>query len=535
MKDVIQRFGAAMFVPVLLFPFAGMLLGLSVVLLNQDLFPWAVEGSLWFNMSTILLQAALALFKNMSLVFAVGIPVALANTASGRAVLATLVSYITFNYVIGGILQIYGPALGVDYAEGTRGLTDIAGILTLDTNLLGAIVVAGISVWVHNRFFEAKLPNWASVFCGTPLVVIVSFPIMVFLAVVTCFVWPTIQQAINDLQVFLVGSGAFGVWFFTALERIMIPTGLHHFIYGPVFYGPVAVDGGTIAYWIQHIGEFAANPAPLTEQFPQGGLMLTGMGKVFGCTGIALALYSTAKPENKKMVAGLVIGAALTAILTGITEPIEFTFLFIAPALFALHAVLSATMATTAYLMGVSGNFQTGLIDFVFQNWLPLAGNHGGTYVVQVIIGLAFTLIYFFVFRALILKFDIPTPGRGATEAKLFTKADYKAKKGQDTAAPVPAGGMATSTAMDLAEDDADDTQASAFIRGLGGRDNIELLTNCATRLRVKVKDPEQVADTPFFQQHGAINVVRNKESLQVIVGLTVPQVREEMSNLLAI
>ena len=514
MKDVIQRFGGAMFVPVLLFPAAGMLLGLTVMLLNQDLFPWAVPGSIWHSVSTILLQASLAVFKNMSMIFAVGLPIALAKKASGRAVLATLVSYITFNYVVGGILQFWGADLGVTYAAGERGLTDIAGILTLDTNLLGAIIIASISVWIHNHYFELKLPNWAAVFGGTPLVVIISFPIMVALAIITCFIWPSIQDSINSLQTFIVNAGAFGVWLFTFLERILIPTGLHHFVYGPVFYGPVAVDGGTVAYWINHIQEFAASSAPLTEQFPQGGLMLTGMGKVFGCTGIALALYSTAKQQNKKMVMGLVLSAAITAILTGITEPIEFTFLFIAPALFALHAVLSATMATLAYMMGVSGNFQTGLIDFVFQNWLPLGSNHMGAYVVQIVIGLSFTAIYYFVFKTLILKYNIMTPGRDDSEAKLYTKADYKTSKAGDA--------LVT-----------DSPQAVAFIEGLGGSENIELLTNCATRLRVKVKNPDLVKATSYFQQQGAVNVVRKGDSFQIIVGLTVPQVREDMTQVL--
>jgi PTS system arbutin-like IIC component len=366
-------------------------------------------------------------------------------------------------------------------------------------------------VWVHNQYFDYKLPNWATVFGGTPLVVIISFPIMVALAIVACFVWPSIQDGINNLQTFLVNAGSLGVWLFTLLERLLIPTGLHHFVYGPVFYGPVAVDGGTVAYWIQHIQEFAASSAPLTEQFPQGGLMLTGMGKVFGCTGIALALYSTAKQENKKMVMGLVVGATITAVLTGITEPIEFTFLFIAPALFALHAVLSATMATLAYMLGVSGNFQTGLIDFVFQNWLPLGSNHMGTYFLQIAIGLSFTAIYFFVFRTLILKYNIMTPGRDDSEAKLFTKADYNASK----TGPV------------------DSQQATAFIEGLGGSENIALLTNCATRLRIKVNNPEMIKETPYFQQHGAVNVVRKGDNLQIIVGLTVPQVREDMTQMM--
>jgi PTS system arbutin-like IIC component len=243
--------------------------------------------------------------------------------------------------------------------------------------------------------------------------------------------------------------------------------------------------------------------------------MLTGMGKVFGCTGIALALYSTAKPEKKKMVLGLVLGAAITAILTGITEPIEFTFLFIAPALFVLHALLSATMATLAFMLGVSGNFQTGLIDFVFQNWLPLGANHMGTYVIQIALGLTFTAIYFFSFRAIILKYNLMTPGRDDAEVKFVSKAEYRASQKGNTV------------------NGSEDGQANAFIEGLGGRDNIELLTNCATRLRVKVKNAELVQPTSYFQQQGAVNVVRNGESFQIIVGLTVPQVREEMSQLI--
>lgn len=211
---------------------------------------------------------------------------------------------------------------------------------------------------------------------------------------------------------------------------------------------------------------------------------------------------------------GLVLGAAITAILTGITEPIEFTFLFIAPALFALHALLSATMATIAFMFGVSGNFQTGLIDFIFQNWLPLAGNHAGTYVIQIIIGLMFTGVYFVTFRALILKYNILTPGREGADSKLYSKADYKEAKAVHNSSASP-------------------SQASAFIEGLGGKENIELLTNCATRLRVKVKDVSLVKENAFFTQHGAVNIVRNQESLQIIVGLTVPQVREDMSQLI--
>lgn len=523
MKDAIQRFGAAMFVPVLLFPIAGIMLGISVVLLNTSIFPYATEGTTWFKVCTILLQASLAVFKNMPMVFALGIPIALAKSASGRAVLATFVSYVTYNYVIGGVLQFWGSDLGVNYQTGELGLTEVGGILTLDTSLLGAILVASISVWAHNRYFAKKLPDWANVFAGTPLVVAINIPIMAILAVITCFIWPTIQSGIVSLQQLILDSGTAGVWLFTFLERILLPTGLHHFIYGPVFYGPVAVDGGTINYWIQHMTEFANNPAPLTEQFPAGGLMLTGMGKVFGGTGIALALYATAHPENKKMVLGLMVGAGLTAALTGITEPLEFTFLFIAPMLFVIHALLSATMAAITFALGVSGNFQTGLIDFVFQNWLPLFGNHYLTFAVQIMVGLCFTGIYFMVFRTLILKLNIPTPGRAENVNKLYSKQEYRDKKAAEKA---PSHG-ATAESVE-------DDQAHAFLKGLGGAQNIETLTNCATRLRVKVKDTEQVEPTSYFQNYGAVNVVNaGNNNLQIIVGLSVPQVREEISQLL--
>lgn len=508
MKDKIQRFGAAMFVPVLLFPVAGMLLGLTVMLLNPDLFPFAVEGSTYHKVVTLFLNASLVVFKNMALLFALGLPIALAKKASGRAVLATFVAYFTFNYFVGGILEAWGEQLGINYQAGELGLVDVGGVLTLDTSLLGSIVVASITVWLHNRYFDAVLPDWLGVFRGTPLVVIISFPLMCALAVVTVFVWPTIQAGIQGLQGVMLSSGAAGVWLFTFLERILIPTGLHHFIYGPVFYGPVAVDGGTVNHWIQHIPDYAASSEPLTTLFPQGGLMLTGMGKVFGSMGIALALYATASAQNKKMVLGLVLSATITAVLTGITEPIEFTFLFIAPVLFALHAILSATMATLAYLLGVSGNFQTGLIDFVFQNWLPLFGNHAATYLLQIGLGLCFTGIYFVLFRALILKFNLLTPGRGEGSAKLYTKEDFKKLKSGESL---------------------DGTMAAAFLDGLGGSDNIDSLTNCATRLRIKVKDPARVKETAFFQASGAVNVVRSGNNFQIIVGLSVPQVREEM------
>ena len=525
MRNTIQRFGAAMFVPVLLFPAAGILLGLTVVLLNPHLFPFATEGSTYVKILGILQKASMVLFQNMPMLFALGLPIALAQKASGRAVLAAFISYLTFNYFIGGIIDVWSEQLGINYQTGQAGLIEICGVLTLDTSIVGSILTASFTVWLHNRFYDLRLPEWANIFTGTPIIVVLSFPLMLFLAILTVIVWPPIQSGIQSLQVIILNSGAIGVWLFTFLERILIPTGLHHFVYGPIYFGPIVTDGGTVNYWISHISEFADSTKSLTELFPQGGFMLIGMGKVFGCTGISMAIYSTAKPENKKMVFGLLIGATITAVLTGITEPIEFTFLFIAPMLFLAHALLAATMATIMFMFGVSGNFYLGVIDFIFQNWLPLGANHWVTYVIQIVIGLTFTVIYYFVFKFLILRFNLMTPGRADTNIKLFTKADYKNSKHNST----------TSTQTDEEEKQNDEIRqkAIAFLEGLGGKDNISHLTNCATRLRVQINNPELVYDVEYFQSNGAINIVNKGKSIQIIVGLTVPLVREEINALM--
>jgi alpha-glucoside PTS system EIICB component len=524
MRNTIQRFGAAMFVPVLLFPVAGILLGLTVVLLNPNLFPFAVEGSTYVKIVSVFQKASLVLFQNMPMLFALGLPIALAKKASGRAVLAAFISYLTFNYFIAGILDIWSEQLGINYQVGQTGLIEISGVLTLDTSIVGSIMTAAFTVWIHNRYFDLRLPEWANVFTGTPLIVIICFPLMLVLAILTVLVWPPIQNGIQSLQIFILNSGAFGVWLFTFLERILIPTGLHHFVYGPIYFGPIVTDGGTVNYWISHISEFANSTKSLTELFPQGGFMLIGMGKVFGCSGISMAIYATAKPENKKMVLGLLIGATVTAVLTGITEPIEFTFLFIAPMLFVVHAFLAASMAAIMYMLGVSGNFYSGIIDFIFQNWLPLGENHWMAYVIQVTVGLTFTAIYFFVFKFLILKFNFMTPGRSDTNIKLFTKSDYKnSKNSKKNKSP-------NQSDTEFETNDLIIQQAIAFIEGLGGKENIRQLTNCATRLRIEVSNPELVQEVAYFQSYGAINVVYKGQSLQIIVGLTVPQVREEMS-----
>ena len=524
MLSQIQRFGGAMFTPVLLFPFAGIVVGNAIMLRNPLFVGEALTApdNLFAQIVHIIEEGGWAVFRNMPLIFAVGLPIGLAKQAQGRACLAVLISFLTWNYFINAMGMTWGHFFGVNFAaEPTAGsgLAMIAGIKTLDTSIIGAIVISGIVTAIHNRYFDKQLPVFLGIFQGTSFVVILAFFVMIPCAWLTLMGWPKVQLGIESLQAFLRSAGALGVWVYTFLERILIPTGLHHFVYGPFIFGPAAVEGGIQVYWAQHLQEFSQSTLPLKTLFPEGGFALHGNAKVFGSVGIALALWYTASPENRVKVAGLLIPATLTAVLVGITEPLEFTFLFISPLLFAVHAVLAATMATVMYIFGVVGNMGGGLLDqFLPQNWIPMFHNHASTVFTQMGIGLCFTGLYFVVFKTLIERLNLKTPGREESEVKLYCKADYKAARGQTTA-PAAASQQVG--------------QAAGFLQALGGAANIESINNCATRLRIALVDMAQTQSDDVFKALGAHGVVRRGNGIQVIVGLHVPQVRDQLESLM--
>lgn len=524
MLSQIQRFGGAMFTPVLLFPFAGIVVGIAIMLRNPLFVGEALTApdNLFAQIVHIIEEGGWAVFRNMPLIFAVGLPIGLAKQAQGRACLAVLISFLTWNYFINAMGMTWGHFFGVDFAaEPTAGsgLAMIAGIKTLDTSIIGAIVISGIVTAIHNRYFDKQLPVFLGIFQGTSFVVILAFFVMIPCAWLTLLGWPKVQLGIESLQAFLRSAGALGVWVYTFLERILIPTGLHHFVYGPFIFGPAAVEGGIQVYWAQHLQEFSQSTLPLKTLFPEGGFALHGNAKVFGSVGIALALWYTASPENRVKVAGLLIPATLTAVLVGITEPLEFTFLFISPLLFAVHAVLAATMATVMYIFGVVGNMGGGLLDqFLPQNWIPMFHNHASTVFTQMGIGLCFTGLYFVVFKTLIERLNLKTPGREESEVKLYSKADYKAARGQTTA-PAAASQQVG--------------QAAGFLQALGGAANIESINNCVTRLRIALVDMAQTQSDDVFKALGAHGVVRRGNGIQVIVGLHVPQVRDQLESLM--
>lgn len=529
MMEKVQRFGGAMFTPVLLFSFSGLMVSLAIVFKNPMLVgSIANEGTVWYGIWSIIEDGAWTVFNQMELLFVIGLPIGLAKKANARAVMEAFVVYVTFQYFVGGMLNNFGSFFGVDYAMeagGTSGLKMIANIKTLDTGIIGAIVISAIVVWLHNRYFETKLPDWLGIFQGSSFVVILGFFLMLPIAFLVALVWPRIQGGINSMQGFLASSGVLGVWIYTFLERILIPTGLHHFIYSPFVFGPAVTPEGITRAWMTNLNDFAASTQPLKTLFPEGGFAMHGNSKMFGSLGIATAFYLTAKPENKKRVISILIPVTLTAFLAGITEPLEFTFLFISPPLFAIHAVLAASMTATMYAFGVTGDMGGGFLDLLAKNWIPMFANHKTEIFTQLLIGLAFTTLYILIFRFLIKKWDLPTPGREAVseDIKLFTKKDYKEKKASGTEA-----GAAT-------EGNRYRESAAIYLEAFGGADNIAKVNNCATRLRITVNDAAIVAADDVFRAGGAHGVVRNGTAFQVIVGLDVPQVRDQFEQLLEI
>lgn len=522
-----------MFTPVLLFAFAGVMVGFGTLFTTEVIFgSLAAEGTLWYNIWNIVLQGGWTVFNQLPLLFAVSLPIGLAEKQNARCCMEALVGYLTFQYFMNTMLSQWGDFFGVDFSAETgsaSGLTEIAGIKTLDMGMVGALLVSGIIIAIHDRFFDTQLPDWLGVFNGSVFVYAISFFVLIPVAFLCCLIWPYIQMGISALQGFLTSSGLVGVWVFVFLERILIPFGLHHLVYSPLYYDNVVVTGGIYTAFAEALPEYAASTESLATLAPYAAFASTGWSKIFGCTGIALAFYFTARKERRTELAGLLVPITLTAILCGVTEPIEYTFLFIAPQLFVVHAVLAATLSTCIVASGCVGVFAGGLIEMASLNFIPLWASHWQQYLTAFAIGIVFTGIYFVVFRWLILKFDFKTPGR----EELDEDIEFKSKKEYREAQAAKKEGAATADAAAGEGKSKNAILAEDVLALLGGAENIVDVTNCATRLRVNVRDETLVAEDTDFKRVGAMGVSKNGKSAQVIIGLSVPMVRDEFEKLL--
>ena len=524
MKDkifgVLQRVGRSFMLPIALLPVAGLLLGIGSSFTNQTMLEAygltgvIHEGGAVYTILDIMNQCGSAVFNNLALLFAMGVAIGMAKKEKEVAALSGAIAYLVMNTAISAMITARGGA----EAMAANTTTSTLGITTLQMGVFGGIIVGLGVAALHNRFYKIQLPQVLSFFGGTRFVPIVCTAVFVAVGIAMFYIWPVVQMGIAALGELVIRSGYAGTWIYGLLERALIPFGLHHVFYMPFWQtavgGTAIVDGVTIQ-GAQNIF-FAELASKSTEVFSVSATRFMA-GKfplmIFGLPGAALAMYRSAKPEKRKVAGGLLISAALTAMLTGITEPLEFTFLFVAPLMYAVHCLYAGLsyMLMHIFGVGVGMTFSGGVIDLTLFGILQ--GNAKTHWIWIVIVGAAYFILYYFTFYFMITKMDLKTPGREeGEETKLYTRSDFKAKTG---VGPDGSGGVS-------------DPVSALILKGLGGKANLSDVDCCATRLRVTVLDAEKVSDA-LLKQSGASGVIHKGNGVQVVYG---PQVAVIKSNL---
>lgn len=525
MKDkifgVLQRVGRSFMLPIAILPVAGLLLGLGGSFTNETmlktygLMKIMGPGTVLNLILQVMSAAGNIIFTNLPVIFAMGVAIGMAKKEKEVAALASVISFFIMHASIGALITANGGADAM--LEGA--VADVCGITSLQMGVFGGIIVGLGVAALHNRFYKVELPQVLSFFGGTRFVPIISGLVYVGVGILMFFVWPVIQSGIYHIGDLVLKSGYAGTWVYGFMERLLIPFGLHHVFYLPFWQtavgGTLEVAGKTIEgaqniFFAQLADPSVKHFAVSATRFMSGKFPLM----IFGLPGAALAMYKTAKPEKKKAVAGLLLSAALTSMLTGITEPLEFTFLFVAPVLYGIHCVFAglAYMLMHVFKVGVGMTFSGGLIDmFLFG---ILQGNEKTNWIWIVIVGVGYFIVYYFLFSFLIKKMDLKTPGRDdVEEVKLYTRADVNARKEGAAANP-------------------EDAVSEGILVGLGGKKNISDVDCCATRLRCTVYKPELVQDS-ILKATGASGVVHKGNGVQIIYGPKVTVIKSNFEDYL--
>ena len=527
MKDqifgVLQRVGRSFMLPIAVLPVAGLLLGIGSSFTNATMIDTyglqAIlgEGTILNMFLTVLSKAGSALFDNLPIIFAVGCAIGMAKKEKEVAALSAVIAYFTMNAAVNAMLVNSGQILDdgsiADFVlQGT--ITSSVGIKTLQMGVFGGIIVGLGVAALHNRFYTIELPSALAFFSGSRFVPIISTVVYVLVGIGMFFVWPMVQNGIYALGGLVTGTGYLGTLIFGIIKRALIPFGLHHVFYLPFWQTGVGgsmevagkmIEGGQNIFFAQLADPSTVHFSADACRYFSGEFIFM----IFGLPGAALAMYQTAKPEKKKQAGGLLLSAALACMATGITEPLEFSFLFVAPMLFAVQVILAGAAYMIAHILNIAVGltFSGGLLDlFLFG---ILQGNAKTSWLRIIPVGIIYFLLYYGIFKFLILKFDLKTPGREDedTETRLYTKADYNAAK----------------------ESGVKGAEVSALITaGLGGKANIEDVDCCATRLRCTIKDPEKVQEA-LLKQSGSRGVILKGKGIQVIYG---PQVAVLKTNL---
>lgn len=517
--SLLQRVGRSFMFPIALLPVAGLLLGIGASFTNDAMIStyglqWLLgEGTVLNGILTIMKDTGTIIFDNLPIIFAMGVALGMAEKEKEVATLSAAIAYLIMNQTIFALLTLTGKITDEAKDNGTIG--QVLGIWTLQMGVFGGILVGLGVAALHNRFYKIKLPTVISFFGGTRFVPIISTLVFILVGAAMFFIWPVVQSGIYALGGLVIKSGYFGTFIYGFIERALIPFGLHHVFYLPFWQtglGGSMMINGTLVQGAQNIF-FAQLADPNTTVFSSEATRFMS-GKfpfmIFGLPGAALAMYRCADTKKRKIVGGLLLSAALTAMITGITEPIEFTFLFVAPALYyAVHCVLCGLSYMIMHILnvGVGMTFSGGIIDLTLFGILQ--GNAKTHWIWIVVVGIIYFFIYYFLFSFVIKKFDLKTPGREdeGEEAKLYTRSDYNKKK-EEKAKGVPA----------------------LILEGIGGIDNIANLDCCATRLRVTVRDGQLINEAKL-KESGAAGVILKGEGLQIIYGPRVTVIKSELED----
>lgn len=528
MKDkifgVLQRVGRSFMLPIALLPVAGLLLGIGSSFTNETMLAaYGLNsvihpGTLIYTILDVMSQTGSAVFNNLALLFAMGVAIGMARKEKEVAALSGAVAYIIMNTAIQAMINAAG---GVE-AMPANSTTTMLGITTLQMGVFGGIVVGLGVAALHNRFYKIELPQVLAFFGGTRFVPIISSIVYLVVGIAMFYIWPVVQSGIAALGALVLASGYAGTFIYGLLERALIPFGLHHVFYMPFWQtavgGTAIIDGVTVT-GAQNIF-FAELASKSTTVFSVSATRFMA-GKfpfmMFGLPGAALAMYQCAKPEKKKAAGGLLLSAALTAFLTGITEPLEFTFIFVALPMYAVHCVLAGLSFMLMHILnvGVGMTFSGGLIDLVLFG--AMQGNAKTHWMWVVVVGAVYFVLYYIIFRFMISKFDYKTPGRDdAEEVKLYTRADVNARSAA-SGSTAPAG---------------DDPVSALIVEGLGGVDNLSDVDCCATRLRCTVKDVALVKQD-VLKASGASGVICKGDGVQVVYGPKVAVIKAKLEDYL--
>jgi PTS system D-glucosamine-specific IIC component len=557
MKDkifgVLQRVGRSFMLPIAILPVAGLLLGIGSSFTNETtiatygLSRILGDGTLLHALLLIMNEVGSAVFNNLPLIFAVGVAIGMAKKEKEVAALSAVIAYFVMNTAINAMLVINGDILAdgtisPEILEGT--IASACGIQTLQMGVFGGVIVGLGVAWLHNRFYKTVLPNALSFFGGTRCVPIISTVVYMFVGIGLYFVWPAVQNGIYALGGLVTGTGYVGTLIFGIIKRALIPFGLHHVFYMPFWQTAVGgtmdvagqlVQGGQNIFFAQ-----LADSANVTHFSADATRYFSGefIFMIFGLPGAALAMYQCARPEKKKETGGLLLSATLACMLTGITEPLEFSFLFVAPALFAVQVVLAGSAYMVAHILNVAVGltFSGGFLDlFLFG---ILQGNDKTSWMRIIPAGIVYFILYYVSFRFLIRKYDLKTPGREADdeETRLYTKADVQARNatgaGKTTGNATGAGKVTGVSGRDASGAGQEESVSAAITRGLGGKQNISDVDCCATRLRCIVYDDTLINDA-LLKSTGATGVLHRGKNVQVIYGPNVAVIKSNLEDYL--